>query len=352
MAESPSEKYMRRCLDLAQNAEGMTSPNPLVGSVVVYKDRIIGEGYHIKAGGPHAEVLAINSVKEKEYLPESTLYVSLEPCCHHGKTPPCTDLILEKGIPRIVIGTMDTSINVGGRGINILKEAGREVITGVLEKESRFINRRFFTFHEKKRPYIILKWAQSSDGFIDVVRHPGDPAGPRWISGKAEQVLVHRWRASEEAILVGARTVRNDKPSLTTRLWPGKNLLRLVISSSGKDLAGFAAGKSDSGQVIVFTGKTAEKQENVNQVILEDESGAGQEITEFLYRHGLQSLIVEGGAVVLNHFISTGLWDEARIFRGKKPFHQGVKAPQVTGKLLNSSEFASSVLETLLNEGA
>ncbi len=190
-------KFMRRCLELAAKAEGLTYPNPLVGALLVHNDTVIGEGYHIKAGGPHAEVIAINSVGDKSLIPHSTLYVSLEPCSHFGKTPPCSELIIRSQIPKIIVGTIDTSDKVSGKGISQLREAGREVITGVLNEECRWINRRFFTFHEKKRPYIILKWARSSDGFIDTVRTPGSVAEPNWISGKSERVLVHRWRAEE-----------------------------------------------------------------------------------------------------------------------------------------------------------
>jgi diaminohydroxyphosphoribosylaminopyrimidine deaminase/5-amino-6-(5-phosphoribosylamino)uracil reductase len=229
--ESPDDLiYMHRCLDLARCAVGCTSPNPMVGAVVVHKGKIIGEGYHMKAGTPHAEVHALNAVKNRDLLPEATMYVSLEPCSHYGRTPPCADMIIISGIRRVVVGTVDTSTKISGRGIARLREAGTEVITGVAEEECRAINKRFFTWHEKQRPYVILKWARSADGFLDLVRGPGDTAEPNWITGLTERILVHRWRAEEDAIMAGGGTVRADNPSLDVRLWSGKNPLRVIVS--------------------------------------------------------------------------------------------------------------------------
>jgi diaminohydroxyphosphoribosylaminopyrimidine deaminase/5-amino-6-(5-phosphoribosylamino)uracil reductase len=233
MVEAEVNIFMKRCLELASKAEGMTYPNPMVGSVIVHEGKIIGEGFHLKAGGPHAEVNAINSVSDKSKLKDSTLYVNLEPCSHFGKTPPCADLIIANSVPRVVIGTLDTSEKVSGQGLSRLKNAGCEVITGVLEKECRRLNRRFFTFHEKNRPYITLKWAQSADGYLDMIRTSDQNTGPNWITGNPERVLVHRWRAGEQAILVGAGTLRVDNPKLNVREWTGNNPLRLVLSSSG-----------------------------------------------------------------------------------------------------------------------
>ncbi len=233
MPQKDDMKFIERCLELASKSEGRTYPNPLVGSVIVHNGRIIGEGYHLKAGEPHAEVVAINSSRERELFGSSTIYVNLEPCSHYGKTPPCTDLIISSGIRRVVAGTTDTSEKVSGKGIAKLRESGCEVITGVLEDKCRWINRRFFTFHEKKRPYIILKWAQSADGFIDAERSNDRLRKPLWITGNAERVLVHRWRASEQSILAGAGTVRTDDPQLNVRDWTGKDPLRLILSSSG-----------------------------------------------------------------------------------------------------------------------
>ena len=214
-------KFMKRCLELADKALGFTFPNPVVGCVIVYNGAIIGEGYHLKAGGPHAEVIAIGSVASRELLKSSVLYVNLEPCSHFGKTPPCADLVINSGIRKVVIGTKDTSGNVGGNGILKLKKAGCDVITGILEDECRWINRRFFTFHEKKRPYIILKWAQSADGFIDFIRDDRNIQKPAWITGEAERVLVHKWRCDEQVILAGARTIKMDNPRLNVREWTG-----------------------------------------------------------------------------------------------------------------------------------
>ncbi|MEZ5019677.1 MAG: bifunctional diaminohydroxyphosphoribosylaminopyrimidine deaminase/5-amino-6-(5-phosphoribosylamino)uracil reductase RibD [Bacteroidales bacterium] len=243
---------MRRALQLAAMAEGQTSPNPMVGAVVVHEKRIIGEGYHLKAGTPHAEVHAVNAVKDRSLLASSTIYVTLEPCSHHGKTPPCTDLIISSGIRRVVIGTPDTNPLVGGRGIQRLRQAGIEVVTGVLEEECRHLNRRFFTWHEKKRPYVILKWARSADGFIDLCRKPGDPVEPNWITGMAERVLVHRWRAAEDAILAGGGTIRADNPALNVRFWSGRNPVRVIVSRSGAMNRESAAFDGEA-ETIIFT---------------------------------------------------------------------------------------------------
>ena len=229
MEEEEDIKFIRRCLDIAVKAEGSTAPNPMVGSVIVYKGKIIGEGYHRKYGEHHAEVNAINSVKDKSLLDKSTIYVSLEPCSHYGKTPPCASLIVSMGIPNVVIGTKDTASHVSGKGIKILKDAGCNVTLGVLEKECKELNKRFFTFHEKNRPYIILKWAQTKDGFIDVIRNEVSPAQPTWITNNLSKALVHKWRSEEQSILIGTNTARIDNPSLTTRNWKGKNPLRIVL---------------------------------------------------------------------------------------------------------------------------
>jgi diaminohydroxyphosphoribosylaminopyrimidine deaminase / 5-amino-6-(5-phosphoribosylamino)uracil reductase len=348
MERDSGNKYMRRCLDLASKAEGMTYPNPMVGALLVHNEIIIGEGYHLRSGGRHAEVIAIDSVTDKSLLSESVLYVSLEPCSHFGKTPPCTDLILETHIPTIVIGTTDTSMNVAGNGIKKMTESGRQVITGVLQEECRRLNRRFFTFHEKKRPYITLKWARSKDGFIDAVRNAGSPVEPRWISGKPERVLVHKWRSEEQAILVGAGTVRNDNPLLNVRYWSGADPLRLILSNSG-ETGKYLALNETNGTVIVFTGTEREKPGNNVRVKLVEETPASVQIADYLYKQGIQSLLIEGGAKVLDHFIETGLWDEARIFTGRVDFKNGIKAPEIKGTLYESSDFESTRLETFIN---
>jgi diaminohydroxyphosphoribosylaminopyrimidine deaminase/5-amino-6-(5-phosphoribosylamino)uracil reductase len=342
-------KFMRRCLDLAVRAEGMTRPNPLVGAVVVHKGEIIGEGFHIRAGGAHAEVFAIGSVEDRSLLKESVLYVSLEPCSHHGKTPPCTDLILESGIPRIVAGTTDTSEKVSGRGLGKLADAGREVVAGVLEDECRWVNRRFFTFNEKKRPYITLKWAQSADGFIDTERPEASGTGPYWISGKPERVLVHKWRSEEEAILVGAGTVRTDNPALNVRLWGGSDPLKIILSGSG-NLKDYLTYKETIGTVIVFSSENIAAKGNETVVQLQDNEPAAVTICRYLFNSGIQSLFIEGGAMVLKHFIETGMWDEARIFTGLSGFGKGVKAPVIKGRKISVRDFLASRMEVLVND--
>jgi diaminohydroxyphosphoribosylaminopyrimidine deaminase / 5-amino-6-(5-phosphoribosylamino)uracil reductase len=349
MTENDNIKFMRRCLDLAGRAEGMTCPNPMVGSVIVYNGKIIGEGYHLKAGSPHAEVLAIKSVSDKKLLRESTLFVNLEPCSHYGKTPPCADLIIESGIKRVVIGTTDTSKNVSGKGIKKLKDAGIEVVPGVLEEESRFINRRFFTFNEKQRPYIILKWAQSSDGFLDILRDENGGSRPLWITGNSERALVHRWRASEQAILVGANTVRADNPKLNVREWTGENPVRVIMSRSGH-LDSVSDVFRMNGTNIVFTSNTETEIPNADIVKLDKDECSFKQVVKYLYNIGIQSLLVEGGAEILSGFISSGLWDEARIFYGKSNFGNGVKAPEINGTIHLQAEFSLSSVRVIRNE--
>lgn len=349
MAEEDDRKYMLRCLGLALGAEGMTYPNPLVGAVVVNNGTIIGEGYHLKAGRPHAEVMAVESVKEKELLRTSTLYVNLEPCSHYGKTPPCADFIISHSIPRVVAGTIDTSSKVSGKGIEKLRSAGCEVITGVAEEECRRINRRFFTFNEKQRPYITLKWAQSADGFIDRKRPEGSKPEITWITGKPERILVHRWRAVEQAILTGAGTIRSDNPRLDVRDWKGNNPVRIILSGSGLLPAGTAITDSIGTNVVFTFWPEKVKIPGAVLVKLNHREPAAIQICDFLYKWGIQSLFIEGGALVLSHFISAGYWDEARVFYGKKDFNDGVPAPVIKGKLYEAAEFEESHLEILLN---
>jgi len=341
-------KFMLRCLELASKAEGMTYPNPLVGSVIVHNGEIVGEGYHLKAGGPHAEAIAIESVNNRELLASSTLYVNLEPCSHFGKTPPCSDLIISYKIPRVVVGTTDTSDKVSGKGLLKLRSEGIDIINGVAEAECRRINRRFFTFHEKKRPYITLKWAQSSDGFIDLVREADSAAGANWITGKPERILVHRWRASEQAILVGAGTVRIDNPRLNVREWKGNNPVRIILSGSGSLPADLEMNKS-IGSTIVFT-FYPEKITMPGSVLvrLNNHEPSALQVSDYLFRWGVQSLFIEGGSQILTHFISAGCWDEARIFTGDRAFKNGVKAPGIDGKLFSRTNFSKSSLDILI----
>jgi diaminohydroxyphosphoribosylaminopyrimidine deaminase/5-amino-6-(5-phosphoribosylamino)uracil reductase len=343
-------KFMKRCLDLAIKAEGMTYPNPVVGSVIVHQGKIIGEGYHTKLGGPHAEVVSINSVKDKKLLSSSAIYVSLEPCSHFGKTPPCTDLIISHRIPEVVVGTTDTSDKVSGKGLSKLKAAGCKVIVGVAEEECRRINRRFFTFHEKKRPYITLKWAQSADGFIDIRRKDYAKERPVWITGETERILVHKWRASEQTILIGGETVRADNPLLNVREWKGSNPLRIILSGSGS-LPGELAMSGQIGSQVIFSFYPDKINIPGSVVVkLNNHEPSAVQIIDYLFRLGIQSLFIEGGAKVLNHFISLGLWDEARIFTGHQIFKDGIKGPVIEGKLYSKTKFSKSSLEILLSD--
>ena len=319
------KKYMQRCIELAQTALGNTYENPVVGAVIVHNDKIIGEGYHCKAGEPHAEVNAINSVKNQELLKESTIYVSLEPCSHIGKTPACSTLIINKKIPRVVIGTIDSFSKVQGRGMKMLQDAGIEVITGVLESECRELNKRFFTFHEKKRPYVILKWAQTLDGFID---SDGKYSNESWITNNVSKILVHKWRTEEPAILVGRITAEKDNPKLNVREWTGNNPLRITIDVKNvlpSDLNLF----DNSQPTIVFSNIDKEISPNLKYVKIDSTQKLVPQILNHLYSVGIQSLIVEGGESILSQFIEAGLWDEARVFVGNKLFVSGVKAPLI-----------------------
>ena len=336
--------YMRRCLALARCAEGNTSPNPMVGAVIVHDGKIIGEGYHLGAGTPHAEVHAINAVKDRDLLSQATMYVSLEPCSHHGRTPPCADLIIRSGIRRVVVGTIDTSDKVSGRGVARLRDAGIEVITDIAGEECREINRRFFTWHERQRPYVILKWARSADGFLDLVRSPGEPAEPHWITGLTERILVHRWRAAEDAIMAGGGTVRTDNPSLDVRLWSGKNPLRVIVSRSG-DINPGSKVLDGKAETVMFTCNDNLSLPGVKTVRITDEENFIREILATLHSMEVQSLIVEGGAFILESFLKTGLWDEARRFTGAVSFGSGVPDPFPEFRPEKTVRFEKSILE-------
>ena len=346
MAHPEDLIYMRRALDLARSALGCTAPNPMVGAVVVHDGLIIGEGYHLRAGTPHAEVHALEAVRERSLLPHSTIYVSLEPCSHHGRTPPCTDLIIRSGIRRVVVGTTDTNPKVAGRGIARLREAGIEVETGVAEEECRRLNRRFFTWHEKQRPYVVLKWARSADGYIDLARKAGETPEPNWITGTAERILVHRWRAAEDAILAGGGTVRADNPSLDVRLWKGKNPLRVIVSRSG---AMDPASKVFDGTVdtVLFTCNDKVILPGIQIVKLADNRYFIEDVLNALHGMEVQSLFVEGGAFIISHFIETGMWDEARRFTGKMSFGGGVPDPFPDFIPEKSVRFEKSILEIM-----
>ncbi len=321
------EFYIKRCIQLAENAHGNTSPNPLVGSVVVYENKIIGEGWHKKAGEPHAEVNAINSVKDKSLLAKSTIYVNLEPCAHYGKTPPCADLIVKHKIPRVIIGCRDPFDAVNGKGIEKLKAAGIEVSVGVLEKDCLELNKAFFTYHTKQRPYIILKWAQTQDGYLDKVRKE-NKSGVNWITQPETKLLVHKWRHEVDAILVGANTVVNDNPELTTRLIEGKNPIRLIVDPNHKTHAD-ARIFCVSGKTILFTNTPKTNKDNIIYAKLENGVTILDSVIKTCNHLKIQSILVEGGAQTIQTFINADLWDEARVLYGASSFGQGLLAPKM-----------------------
>ena len=338
---------MLRCIQLAENGLGNTYPNPLVGSVIVYKNKIIGEGWHYQSGMPHAEVNAIASVKDQSLLKDSTIYVSLEPCSHFGKTPPCANLIIEKGIKTVIIGSMDPNPKVAGNGIKFLKDHGSYVVERVLEKECNKLNKRFFTFFQKQRPYIILKWAETSDGFIS----PKDKTEKRpvWITNKKSRQLVHKWRAEESSILIGTNTAIEDNPNLTTRDWEGNSPIRLVIDKSLKipidaNVFDFKA------RTIIITEVKKENEKNVIYELIDFSKNIATQIIELIYRYKIQSLIIEGGAKTLQTFIDKNLWDEARIIKGIPFFKEGIKAPFINGKICSESKIKQDTFKIILND--
>ena len=333
------EDYIARCIELAKNGFGTTYPNPMVGSVIVYNGEIIGEGWHQKAGEPHAEVNAIRSVKDPSLLDKATIYVSLEPCSHFGKTPPCCDLIIKNKIPNVVIGTVDSNIKVAGNGIKRLQEAGANVIVGILEKECYELNQRFFTFHEKKRPYIILKWAETQDGFIAPLQK--EEQKPVWITNLNSRQLVHKWRTEEQAILVGTQTVIDDNPQLNARDWEGNNPIRVVIDQNHR-IPKTAHVFDNQTKTIVFSNKKSTPSlENTILEVIDFQQNIVQQIVDKLFQHQIQSVIIEGGAQTLQTFIDANLWDEARVFIGNCTFEKGVKAP-----ILNTSPFKKEKIGT------
>jgi diaminohydroxyphosphoribosylaminopyrimidine deaminase/5-amino-6-(5-phosphoribosylamino)uracil reductase len=334
------EKYMKRCLGLARLGAGNVSPNPMVGCVIVHNDTIIGEGYHENYGEAHAEVNAVNAVQNTELLKESTLYVSLEPCAHFGLTPPCSNLIIENKIPNVVIGTIDSFAKVAGKGIERMRKAGINVQVGILEKECREINKRFFTFHEKHRPYIFLKWAETTDGFIDFDRTKNEFGEPSWITGEKALVRVHQMRAEEDAILVGTNTALKDNPSLTVRHCHGRNPIRLVIDNHlrlPKNLTLF----DETVKTIVFNSIKNEETGKIEYVKIDFNKKIIPQILKILYQLNVQSLIVEGGKQMLDSFMEANVWDEAFRFVGNKLFTNGIKAPKISG-LMNYSEIIDS----------
>jgi diaminohydroxyphosphoribosylaminopyrimidine deaminase/5-amino-6-(5-phosphoribosylamino)uracil reductase len=346
---------MQRCLVLAKNGLGKTYPNPMVGSVIVHDDKIIGEGWHQKAGEPHAEVNAINSVKDKSLLPKSTIYVNLEPCSHYGKTPPCANLIVEMGIKNVVIGSIDYNSEVHGKGILHLQKNGCNVVVGVLEKECVELNKRFFTFHQKKRPYVILKWAETNDGFIFPKAKKKEEETikelkPIWISNAYSQQLVHKWRTEEQAILVGTNTVLQDNPRLNARDFEGKSPIRILIDRELKISTEFNL-LDESGKTFVFTEKrNAIDKKNTFFHQIDFNKSIVPQICSVLYREKIQSIIVEGGTKTLQSFIDENIWDEARIFTGNISFENGLPAPKIAGKTVQEKHILDDKLTILRND--
>ena len=372
------ETYIKRCIEIAKNGLGFTRPNPMVGSVIVHNNNIIGEGFTSKYGSNHAEVNAINSVVNKELLKESTLYVTLEPCSHFGKTPPCSDLIIKHQIPNVVIGCVDDHEKVAGKGIEKLRNAGCNVTVGVLETECKEHHKRFFTFHNKKRPYIILKWAETSDGFIAPERYyeqrgtkwevnslsterlpqqinlPRKDAKPIWITNAFSRQLVHKWRAEEHAILVGTNTVLQDNPSLTTRDWIGKNPIRIVLDREEKLSKDFLI-FHDEAKTIILCSKTEDGRTKLTNCCSEyidwgSKSSIAKQICDVLFKQNINSVIIEGGSKTLQTFIDENIWDEARVFTGNSSFIKGTKAPKFSGRLIYEEKIITDILKIYKND--
>lgn len=322
------ELFMQRCLDLAAMGLGNVAPNPMVGSVIVREGKIIGEGYHHEYGQAHAEVNAINSVKDESLLETAILYVNLEPCAHSGKTPPCSDLIIRKKIPQVVIGTVDPNSLVAGKGIQKLKDSGIEVISNIAPEACKELNKRFFTYHEKKRPYIILKWAQTLDGFIDLERTPNNPIGVNWITGPNSRKLVHKWRSEEQAILAGTNTIIYDDPQLNVRNWYGKSPLRIVLDRKLR-IPENAKVLDNSTPTLIYTNEVSKKQDSTEFIKLDYDNNDLRPVLSDLYERGVSSVLIEGGKQILASCIRDHLWDEARVFTGKKYFKAGLKAPVI-----------------------
>lgn len=318
--------YMNRCIELALRGRGNVSPNPLVGAVIVVDNEIIAEGFHQKYGEPHAEVNAIKKIKNKDVLTTATIYINLEPCAHFGKTPPCASLLVTSKFKRVVIGMLDPNPLVSGKGIQMLTKANIATTVGILEAECEKINNRFITYHSKRRPYIVLKWAETSDGYIDLVRENEQPRTINWISQPTTQTITHQWRAHEQAILVGWKTILHDNPSLTTRAFYGKTPIRVVIDpalKSPKESIIF----TDKLPLYVFNLKINDESTNKKFIQLKDLTI--QTILDTLFKLNISSVIIEGGKYTLEKFISSNLWDEARVIIGNPTFEKGLPAPKL-----------------------
>jgi diaminohydroxyphosphoribosylaminopyrimidine deaminase/5-amino-6-(5-phosphoribosylamino)uracil reductase len=342
------EKFMSRCIELAKKGLGSTYPNPLVGSVIVHEGKIIGEGWHYKAGEAHAEVNAMKNVTNQNLLPKATIYVSLEPCSHFGRTPPCADRIISAGIKKVVVGSTDPNPEVNGRGIAKLKDAGLEVKVGILQKQCETLNKRFYTFHKKKRPYIFLKWAQTEDGFIA----PADrrkKKEPVWITNDFSRQHVHKMRTEEVAILAGTNTVLDDNPSLTARYWKGTSPYRIVLDRSNR-IPENAAVLDGSVPTLVISGSSRPNTANLNYEVIDFSEPIAKQICDLLFKKEIQSMIVEGGARTLQTFIDEDLWDEAFVFQGPVNFGEGVGAPKISGMLVSERTIKNDLLQHYLNQ--
>lgn len=330
---------MKRTLELAVLGRGQVSPNPLVGCVVVYNNVVIGEGWHKQYGEAHAEVHAIESVQDKSLLRDSVVYVNLEPCSHTGKTPPCADLLIKHQVKKVVVGNLDLNPLVAGNGIKKLRTAGVEVVTGILEKEGHELNKRFFTFVEKQRPYIILKWAETADGFIARENHDS-----KWISNEYSRQLVHKWRGEEDAIVVGSKTVSYDNPELNMRDWSGRNPVRVVLDRFLR-LSDTLHVFDQSQPTLCYNVLKHEEHKNLSLIRIEEHNFI-QHVVEDLYKLKIQSVLVEGGATILQYFIDAGLWDEAKVFVSDKSFGKGIRAPQLHGNLIAHESVFNDTLRT------
>ncbi|WP_421943696.1 bifunctional diaminohydroxyphosphoribosylaminopyrimidine deaminase/5-amino-6-(5-phosphoribosylamino)uracil reductase RibD [Pedobacter sp.] len=344
------EFYIKRCLELASNAIGNVNPNPMVGCVIVSNGEIIGEGYHRKYGESHAEPNAVKAVFDKfgahaeQLLKTATAYVNLEPCAHFGKTPPCADLFVKHQLKRVVIGNRDPFSGVDGKGIEKLKNAGIEVVSGILDAECRHFNRRFFTRIEKQRPYIILKWAETANGFFASL-----DGHQKWISGALAKRLAHQWRTEEDAILIGKQTAVIDNPQLTSRLWPGKNPVRLVIDKNLQIPASNNIFNKEA-KTIIFNEVKTDVVDNIHYIQMEDiHFYLAQKVAFQLYLMDIQSVIIEGGANILKQFLDAGLWDEARIFSSSNSWTEGVPSPAIKGNLTEQIQIENDKLSIYIN---
>lgn len=336
---------MNRALQLATLGNYFTAPNPMVGAVIVHEGKIVGEGYHRVCGKAHAEVNAIHSVSNPSVLSESTMYVTLEPCSHFGKTPPCADLIVQHNLKRVVICNLDPFEKVAGNGIKKLKEAGIEVESRCLEKQGRYLNRRFFCFHEKKRPYIILKWAESKDGFI------GKKEEQIWLTGNISKQLVHQWRAEEMAILVGKNTALLDNPKLTVRETAGKNPTRFLVDKNLEVPKDSKVYNGESNTIVLNSIETKQEQ-NIDYITINFKSSLPEQVSKICFDRNINSIIIEGGANTLQQFIDSNFWDEARVFSTKKKLDSGINSPKLNGKLESSDQLIDDVLNIYSNPTA